>query len=59
MSARDDDVEHTGDKAGQADRAAEEANDAGSYDPEHYPEDPAAATPPLDSGSASEPPGSD
>jgi hypothetical protein len=57
MSARDDEVENTGDE--QTDRAAEESNKAGSYSPERYPEDPEAAAPPLDGGSASEPPQSE
>jgi hypothetical protein len=43
----------------QANRAAEESDDVGSYSPEQYPEDPEPATPPLDSGRASEPPKSD
>ena len=34
----------------------EVSDDVGSYSPEQYPEDPEAATPPLDSGRASEPP---
>jgi hypothetical protein len=59
MSARDDEAENTGDKADQTDRAAEKSNEAGSYSPEQYPEDPKPATPPLDSESASEPPQSD
>ncbi len=59
MSARDDEADNTGDKADQTDRAAEKSNEAGSYSPEQYPEDPKPATPPLDSESASEPPQSD
>jgi hypothetical protein len=59
MSAHDNGVGNTGDNlrpAGeQTDRAAEESNEAGSYSPERHPEDPEAATPPLDSGRASEP----
>ena len=43
----------------QANRAAEESDDVGSYSPEQYPEDPEPATPPLDSEGASEPPRSD
>ena len=59
MSAQDNEVENTGDNGGQTDRAAEEADEAGSYSPEQYPEDPEPASPPLDSQSASEPPKSD
>jgi len=59
MSAHDDEVDNTADKAEQTDRAAEKSNEAGSYSPEQYPEDPEPATPPLDSEGASEPPRSD
>jgi hypothetical protein len=49
----------TGRGSGQTDRAADESNEAGSYSPERYPEDPEPAAPPLDSERASEPPRSD
>jgi hypothetical protein len=61
MSAHDHGSEDSDDPRGageQTDRAAEESNDVGSYSPEQYPEDPEAATPPLDS-EVSEPPKSD
>ena len=50
---------HSSDAAEQTERAAEQSDRVGSYSPEQYPEDPEAATPPLDSDSASEPPKSD
>ena len=50
---------NTGRGAEQSDRAAEKLNEAGSYRSERYPEDPGTATPPVDSGQASEPPRSD
>jgi hypothetical protein len=63
MSGHDNGVENTGDNphraAEQTDRAAGESDDAGGYSAENYPEDPEPATPPLDSGRASEPPKSD
>jgi hypothetical protein len=62
MSAHEHGSEDGDDPRGageQSDRAAEASDDVGSYSPEQYPEDPEAATPPLDSGRASEPPKSD
>jgi hypothetical protein len=62
MSAHDHGSEDGDDPRGadeQSDRAAEKSDDVGSYSPEQYPEDPEPATPPLDSGRASEPPKSD
>jgi hypothetical protein len=60
MSAEENGAEDaagdTGRSSEQTDRAAEESNEAGSYSPERYPEDPEAAAPPLDSERASEPP---
>jgi hypothetical protein len=55
----DDSGSDTGGRPKQTDRAAEESNEAGSYSPEQYPEDPESAAPPLDSERASEPPRSD
>ena len=63
MSAQGNGSEDTGDNShrgdDQAGRAAEKSDEVGSYSPEQYPEDPEPATPPLDSGRASEPPKSD
>jgi hypothetical protein len=59
MSAQDDNVENPGGAADETERAAEKSDEVGSYSPEQYPEDPEPATPPLDSGRASEPPKSD
>jgi hypothetical protein len=63
MSAQDNEFKNTSDNlrraAEQTDLAAEKADEAGSYSPERYPEDPEPATPPLDSGGASEPSQSD
>jgi hypothetical protein len=63
MSAQDNEAEDTaGDKgraSEQTDRAAKESNQAGSYSPERFPEDPEPAAPPLDNEHASEPPRSD
>ena len=57
MSADDNGVdENVRNGPGQTGRAAEEADNAGSYNREQYPEDPEDATPPLDGGDASEPP---
>jgi hypothetical protein len=56
MSAHDNESE---DPKDNAHRAAEKSDEVGSYSPEQYPEDPEPATPPLDSGRASEPPKSD
>ncbi|WP_292988619.1 hypothetical protein [Mycobacterium sp.] len=63
MSAQDSTAENSGgdssNAAEQTQRAAEQSDRVGSYSPEQYPEDPSAATPPLDDESASEPPKSD
>jgi hypothetical protein len=63
MSAQENGAEGTAGDTGrpseQTDRAAEESNDAGSYSPERYPEDPESAAPSIDSERASEPPRSD
>jgi hypothetical protein len=63
MSAQGNGAEDSGSDTGrhseQTDRAAEESNEAGSYSPKRYPEDPESAAPPLDSERASEPPRSD
>ena len=57
MSAHDNGVdENARDAPGQSGRAAEEADKAGRYSRERYPEDPEDATPPLDGEGASEPP---
>jgi hypothetical protein len=58
MSAHDHEEPGDGPRGAdeQTGRAAEESDDVGSYSPERYPEDPEPATPPLDSGRASEPP---
>jgi hypothetical protein len=55
----DDTVSNTGHGSEQTDRAAEESDEAGSYSPKRYPEDPGPAAPPLDGERASEPPRSD
>lgn len=63
MSAQENGAEETAGNgrraAEETDRAADESNEAGSYSPERYPEDPEPAAPPLDSDHASEPPRSD
>jgi hypothetical protein len=56
MSTPGDGVENTGDNLR---RAAEETGQADETSPGLNPEDPGIATPPLDSGRASEPPQSD
>ncbi len=55
MSAHDNESDDANNRD-QAGRAADKSDDVGSYSPEQYPEDPEPATPPLDSGRASEPP---